>query len=404
MLRIKLKCAASGKTSLVRVDAASPFIELQRGEIRELTGLSADRQCLRVVREGVVCDGEADGALLVCHVLRNGGNCILECSESNGKVTTEGGRSEAVGDGHSGGPVGSTHSDTWSCLACTLINAGTARACIVCGHPAPAQSSSQISPLASLSSSSAAASSSQFTTDHDIAGMGNLRGYIACRRAIPSDNSCLFNAVAYLCAGKRGSAREPSIRDGSPAKVLRELVASIVLSKPDKYDAGILGKPPAEYVQWILDLKRWGGSIELHVLAVHFNVEIVAIDIQTGLAHVHGEQHEGNRSTQQQCFVLYSGVHYDAIAFTTPEVAVLKGKAAIESEEADLTVVENTGETNATDMALALARRLRRSGQFTDLKNCNVQCLTCFQKFQGREKCVSHAQETGHQNYGEFRA
>ena len=138
-----------------------------------------------------------------------------------------------------------------------------------------------------------------------------------------------------------------------------------------------------------------------------FKTQIVAIDIQTLIPHVHGQwdQH-GSSHTQnrRQCFLLYSGVHYDAIAFTTPDAAAQTGEAAIETEVTDLTVVEMSDKSNALEMALDLARRLRQSGQFTDLTNCNVQCLNCFEKFRGREECVSHAQETGHQNFGEFRA
>jgi ubiquitin thioesterase OTU1 len=264
-----------------------------------------------------------------------------------------------------------------------LINAHATKMCAVCGHNAPAIAA----PAA--------------TTDDVVCGTGPMRGYVAVRRAIPSDNSCLFNAVAYLCTGKRGAAREPSYRDQSPAQELREVVASFVLSQPETFNAGILGKPPSEYVPWILDLKRWGGSIEMHVLAAHFNTQIVAIDIQTLIPHVHGRQNPHN---QRQCFLLYSGVHYDAIAFTTPDAAARTGKAALDTEAADLTVVEASDESNALEMALDLARRLRRSGQFTDLTNCNVQCLDCFEKFRGREECVNHAQETGHQNFGEFRA
>ena len=133
----------------------------------------------------------------------------------------------------------------------------------------------------------------------------------------------------------------------------------------------------------------------------------MAIDIQTLTPHVHGrhdQQGPGGTSGQRQCFLLYSGVHYDAIAFTTPDVAARTGKAAIETEAADLTIVEVSDDSNALEMALDLARRLRESGQFTDLTNCNVQCLDCFEKFRGRDECVNHAQDTGHQNFGEFRA
>ena len=36
---------------------------------------------------------------------------------------------------------------------------------------------------------------------------------------------------------------------------------------PDQYTDGFLGKPNAEYCQWIQDSQKWGGAIELAILS-----------------------------------------------------------------------------------------------------------------------------------------
>ena len=167
-------------------------------------------------------------------------------------------RSGAFGAPHSEGAGGPEHLD----LSSVHTDKRTTSKCVVCGS----LGDGDICLCLCLSSATVT------VDDANIRGTGSLNGYIAHRRAIPSDNSCLFNAIAYLCEGKRGAARVPSYREGSPAKKLRELVAASVLNQPDKYSAAILGKPPQEYVQWIRDPKRWGGSIEIQVLAEYFKV------------------------------------------------------------------------------------------------------------------------------------
>jgi ubiquitin thioesterase OTU1 len=76
------------------------------------------------------------------------------------------------------------------------------------------------------------------------------------RRAVPADNSCLFNAVGYVCQGDRALSSGP---------LLRGLVADTVLSAAgsEEYTTAVLDRPPAEYAAWIRDESHWGGAIEL---------------------------------------------------------------------------------------------------------------------------------------------
>ena len=57
-------------------------------------------------------------------------------------------------------------------------------------------------------------------------------------------------------------------------------------------------------------LSSWGGSIELEILAAYFQCELVAIDVQTLQQYHHGDSKHSRRA-----FLLYNGVHYDAISF-----------------------------------------------------------------------------------------
>ena len=61
---------------------------------------------------------------------------------------------------------------------------------------------------------------------------------------------------------------------------MREFIAGMVVSDPQTFNEGILEKRIDEYIEWILKPSSWGGSIELFILAKHFNCELAAIDIK----------------------------------------------------------------------------------------------------------------------------
>ncbi|KAE8686526.1 Detected protein of confused Function [Hibiscus syriacus] len=61
-------------------------------------------------------------------------------------------------------------------------------------------------------------------------------------------------------------------------------------SDPKKYSKAFLGKPNAEYCAWILDSDKWGGAIELSILADYYGCEIAAYDIQTTCCDLYGQE------------------------------------------------------------------------------------------------------------------
>ncbi|KAL4201450.1 hypothetical protein AMTRI_Chr02g216150 [Amborella trichopoda] len=111
---------------------------------------------------------------------------------------------------------------------------------------------------------------------------------VIVRRVIPSDNSCLFNAVGFV-------------------------IAATVASDPTRYTGAFLGKPNEEYCAWILDPEKWGGAIELSILADYYGREIAAYDIQTARCDLYGQQ---GKNYMERVMLIYDGLHYDALVMS----------------------------------------------------------------------------------------
>jgi hypothetical protein len=47
----------------------------------------------------------------------------------------------------------------------------------------------------------------------------------------------------------------------------RRVIAETVAGDPEEYSEAFLGKPNQEYCRWIQDSQKWGGAIELSILA-----------------------------------------------------------------------------------------------------------------------------------------
>ena len=101
------------------------------------------------------------------------------------------------------------------------------------------------------------------------------------RRPMPSDNSCLFHTVAYICQDKKQGA--------DSAFQLRELVATVVANDPQTYNTTFLASPNHIYQQTIMNPNSWGGAIELAIFSRLFETEIVAFDFHYLREDVFGE-------------------------------------------------------------------------------------------------------------------
>lgn len=199
------------------------------------------------------------------------------------------------------------------------------------------------------------------------------------RRVIDADNSCLFNALGYLM-----------VRDKKQMNtVYRQMVAAVIQEDPTKYTPEILdGKSTSEYVSWILDTEKWGGEIELSILSKALGVEIAAVDVQTGKVYTYGTE----CNYADRVYVLYDGVHYDAI------VSALVDASSNSIEEDDETTFPTTDETTLAACSI-LAADLRSKKQFVNLAGCDLKCLVCGTGLKGQQDARSHASLTGHQNF-----
>lgn len=195
-------------------------------------------------------------------------------------------------------------------------------------------------------------------------------------RQMPDDNSCLFRAVSYLlCNCSRECAQD-----------LRKLVATHILSHPDVYTAAMLAMNPSTYAQKIQCPDAWGGAIEISIFASHFTCELASVDVQTGRVDVFGE----SLNYGQRAYLLYSGIHYDAISMATSS-----------SEHTDLTIFQPTDQS-VFEGALELAQEAKRAHKYTDTAHFTLRCEECGMGVVGEQEANSHALQTGHSSFIEY--
>lgn len=195
-------------------------------------------------------------------------------------------------------------------------------------------------------------------------------------RIMPDDNSCLFRAIASAV-----------ISDLDAVTELRSVVAQTIQAHPEKYSKAILdNKEPDQYCRWIQSEDAWGGQIELDILSQHFHVEICSIDVQTLRVDRY------NQGARSRCLVVYSGIHYDAIAlspFATSEPEF--DQRQFEPPLADAVLVS----------AVKLCQKLQERHYYTDTAGFSIQCGDCGAICVGESGATKHAEQTGHYNFTE---
>uniref|UniRef100_A0A7N0RB35 Ubiquitin thioesterase OTU n=1 Tax=Kalanchoe fedtschenkoi TaxID=63787 RepID=A0A7N0RB35_KALFE len=201
------------------------------------------------------------------------------------------------------------------------------------------------------------------------------------RRVIPSDNSCLFNAVGYVMEHDKHKAHE-----------LRQVIAATVASDPETYSQAFLGKSNAEYCAWILDPEKWGGAIELSILAQYYGREIAAYDIQTTRCDIYGQE----MMYAERVLLLYDGLHYDALAMSPFD------GASEEFDQTVFTVLPDRTLGSIDTLAANLVKEQNSKRKFTDTAKFTLRCATCQTGVVGQKEAIEHAKETGHANFQEF--
>jgi len=90
---------------------------------------------------------------------------------------------------------------------------------------------------------------------------------------------------------------------------MRQIIAEHVKSDKESFNEAVLGKPNADYCQWILKQESWGGAIEVSILSNFYGIEIDVVDITNAIINRFGE----DRSYGLRVFLLFDGIHYDPL-------------------------------------------------------------------------------------------
>ncbi|KAF3763055.1 hypothetical protein M406DRAFT_356922 [Cryphonectria parasitica EP155] len=145
---------------------------------------------------------------------------------------------------------------------------------------------------------------------------------------------------------------------------------------------------PRRYAGLIQEMDRWGGAIELSILSDIYDMEICSVDVKTQRVDRYGE----HKSTR--CLLLYSGVHYDRIAFT------MDLSLPIDFDE----VKWDTENDAVLFMAQKLAKQLKEQHYFTDTTDFVLRCDVpgCGWIGAGTAEATKHMKETGHSALSEM--
>lgn len=99
---------------------------------------------------------------------------------------------------------------------------------------------------------------------------------------------------------------------------LREVIAQHVSNDKETYNEAMLGRPNAEYCEWIRKSASWGGAIEVSILSNYYGIEIDVVDITNALINRFGEDKEYG----MRVFLLFDGIHYDPLYLESITVCI----------------------------------------------------------------------------------
>ena len=97
------------------------------------------------------------------------------------------------------------------------------------------------------------------------------------------------------------------------------------------------------------------------------------------------------------CMLVYSGIHYDALALSPPT----DYSSYLQSPDADTCTFER-GDEGIIQAAMELVRKLKQKKYFTDTKRFSLKCGVCGLGLVGEEEARGHARRTGHAEFGEY--
>lgn len=198
-------------------------------------------------------------------------------------------------------------------------------------------------------------------------------------REMKDDNSCLFRSVGYVIDHNAENHTK-----------YRQVIPDAIRSDPIQFNEAILGQPINKYMDWIVKKDSWGGAIELFILSEKYQVEICSIDVQTCRVDRFGQGKFG-----KTVIVLYSGIHYDAVALTP----------SLDSPTAfDQTQFSEPLASRVVAAAVELAGIWNQKKKFTDLANFTLRCNVCKVGVKGEKGAQEHVKVTGHADFVEYSA
>jgi len=200
------------------------------------------------------------------------------------------------------------------------------------------------------------------------------------RRVIDHDNSCLFNAVGYVLDNRNRQAQE----------LLRAICASVIGDNKDQYTEGFLGKKNDDYVVYILNPEKWGGAIELAILADNYKAEIAAVEIQSATVYYFGQ----GKGYKQRAYLMYNGIHYDSLVWN---------KDGEKGDDKNDVTIFDVSDDRVKAQAIAMAKELQKQKQFTNVNSFSLKCDDCSKAFVGAVDATEHAKSTGHRNFSEYK-
>ena len=104
-----------------------------------------------------------------------------------------------------------------------------------------------------------------------------------------------------------------------------------------------------------------------------------------------------NEGRPQRCILVYSGIHYDAIALSPSDAP---HKTAYAPPEFD-TKIFDTQDLLVLEGAVELCRVLQGQHYYTDTAAFSVKCNVCGKLSVGEKGATEHAANTGHYDFGE---
>eukprot|EP01083_Nonionella_stella_P101445 287554_1 len=125
-------------------------------------------------------------------------------------------------------------------------------------------------------------------------------------RNVPNDHSCLFHSIGYLLDNSKYT------KDIDYHYELRKQVSDVIVKQKEQYKQELIdaNKTANEYSKWITDQFSWGGIPDATILARHYNVELVVMNVTANIYYILNANDSNNDRTR--IHIIYNGDHYDA--------------------------------------------------------------------------------------------